>query len=66
MACVAPAALYTAAPVIAAIIVYVQSWFYPSQVTALVAGDEMSALREPTGYRGEFTIAYRSTKVRYR
>ena len=35
-------------------------------MTALVAGDESSAITTPTGYRGEFTIAYRSTKVGHR
>jgi hypothetical protein len=38
--------------------------FYAAEVTCAVWGDESKALVPPQGYRGEMTIAMRSTKVR--
>jgi hypothetical protein len=35
----------------------------PLQVAALVFGCEASALEEPVGYRGKYTLTMRSTKV---
>ncbi|KIZ02706.1 pyruvate kinase [Monoraphidium neglectum] len=37
--------------------------FYAAEVTCAVWGDESKALVPPQGYRGEMTIAMRSTKV---
>ncbi len=38
--------------------------FHQSEVMSLAWGDEAAALVPPQGYRGEMTIAMRSTKVR--
>lgn len=37
-----------------------------AEVTSFLWGDEAKALVPPQGYRGEMTIAMRSTKVRPR